>query len=291
MKSLFISLIIILSTNVEAARDQFEPFLNSLEKQLLLRADHLIDISPKIRLKKMGIFSPRNAEATYSPVTNTISLKKENLIKMGRQYRIKTYQEFGMNSSFNPFIVKAETIFHELAHADFDVYLEQQKHTEIHLYLTKKIPAWFKQHFRSYNSKTATHELFGYTAGNYIATMNNHISNTLLNHGLYQNQDKCFNQRGLEKIAKRLGLDKKLEFKDIIPGQTFTKNIIPRNIFINGKSLDLKNLPERFKVVLIQYFSQQYSLAKHTKELTEKLNLSYFSDRLKRCYTFLNTEV
>lgn len=287
MKSIA-TLLILLSFNTFAARENFELFLDSLEDHVLMRTDHLIDITPKIRLSKMGIFDSRNAEATYSPLTNTIKLKEENLVSLGRGYRIKSFSEYATTAGYNPFIVKAQTIFHELAHADFDVYLEGAKHLEIHHYLTQKIPAWFKKNFRGVNAKTATHELFGYTAGNFIFTINSKMLDTLINHGLYHNQDKCFGEVALRKIATRLELDKKIEFKDTLQIASLENQIIPGFIFINGKSLDIKALPQEFKTALMTYFKEQYSLASNTKELAHKLNSSAYLNRLQNCYKFLN---
>jgi hypothetical protein len=271
-----------------AGKSQFLPFFDSLEERFLMRTDHLIDLSEKIKLKKIGIFGNRNAEATYTPFTNTISLKAEYMVKERGQYRIKKYQEFSSANGYNLFAVRATTIFHELSHADFDVFMEKDKNHRMHKLLMKELPAWFKRHVRGVNTKTATHELFGYTAGDFIFMLEGKIQDILIGHGLYHNQNKCFPKAALEKIALRLKLTKAdLNFKDIYNSANFKDLIIPTVIFINGKSIDVKALPDRFKRSLLNYFSSEYDLSPNSQRLTENLNSSDFLLRLKSCYSFL----
>lgn len=282
-----ILLIVLLSTNAFASKAQFLPFFDSLEDRYLMRTDHLIDISNKIRLKKFGIFGNRNAEATYSPFTNTISLKDTYLVKASRGYRIKTYEEFNLNMSYSIFSARANTIFHELSHADFDVMIEKDQNHPMFKLLTRELPAWFKRHHSGANSKTATHELFGYTAGDYIFDLNSKIQDLLMHHGVFYDEDKCFSQLVLKKIAKRLNLTRPLKFQDTLGNIDFKKTIVPKNIFIDGKSLDIGKLPDRFKRKLVYYFGNTYSLPLSSVELADKLTRSHFLQKLQKCYDFL----
>jgi hypothetical protein len=281
-------LLVLFSVSAIAGKSQFLPFFDSLEDRFLMRTDHLIDLSEKIKLKKFGIFGNRNAEATYTPFTNTISLKDEYMVKVGRQYRIKKYQEFSSTNGYNLFAARATTIFHELAHADFDIFIEKDKNHPMHKLLMKDLPTWFKRHAGGVNSKTATHELFGYTAGDFIFMLEGKIQDILIAHGVYHNENKCFPRGALDKIALRLNLTKNdLSFRDIFSSVDFKEMIIPKVIFINGKSVDVKLLPDRFQRKILNYFSDEFDMSLDSKNLTSKLNSSHFFIRLENCYSFL----
>lgn len=276
---------ILASSSVFAGKSQFIDFFDSLENRFMMRTDHLIDLSERIKLKKIGIFGNRNAEATYTPFTNTISLKKEYMVKIGRQYRVKDYGEFLGENGVNYFSVRASTIFHELAHADFDVFMEKDKQHPMNKLLMRELPAWFKRHKAGVNAQTATHELFGYTAGDFILTMEYRMQDILMAHGLYPNKNKCFPKKALLKIAQRLGLKERLIFKDVLSSDNFKERIVPKVIFINGKDIDVKDLPDRFKRRLVNYFARTYDLSVNSTDLIERLNKSDFLNRLKKCYS------
>lgn len=270
-----------------AGTAQFIDFFDSLEQRYLMNTTHLHAISQNIKLKKMGLFSPRNAEATYTPATNTISLKKEYMVKEGRGYRVKNFSEFDQGQ-YNLFTARATTIFHELSHGDFDVYIDRNRHLPMYQLLNKKLPTWFKKNYQRVNTKTATHELFGYTAGDYIFNLAGKIQSILSQHGLYYDQDKCFSQKALENIAAKLDLVNDLSFKSTREDVDFAHLMVPNHIYINGNDLDVSKLPSDLKIELAAYFVETYDLPNTYSKIVHKLNQSkFFSSRLEKCYSFL----
>ncbi|MDP7319627.1 MAG: hypothetical protein QF441_03420 [Bacteriovoracaceae bacterium] len=281
-----IMVLALISLNAFGSRAQFIPFLDSLEQRLVIDSGHLlVNVTDHIRAKKAGFLFSRNAEASYHPLFNSISLKKDYLIRERGLYRIKSYEEFSSGGSYNPFSSLGGTIFHELAHADFDVYLEENKRHYMYKLLTDELPSWFKTHFPRVNAKTATHELFGYTAGDFFYRLNDSIETILMNHGLYTHQEKCFSKIALKKIAMKNGISLvNPTFVDILQAKPIATVSVPDYIFINGNEINVKALPQKFKESLIRYFVETYGFPKDTQELISKLNSSFYLDKLKNCY-------
>lgn len=284
-KGIIISLLI---ANISfASKSNFIDYFDSLEKRLLIKQDHLLDISQHIRLKKLSRWSSRNAEATYSPMSNTISLKDNYLMKEGRGLRVRKYNEFEI-IGLNSFFMRSVTIFHELHHGDFEVYIKKNKSLPIYSLLSKDLPNWFRKNIRGVNTRTATHELFGYTAGEVVQILQDRIQSLLMNHGIYFDRKRCFKRSGLEKVAARLGLDKKLEYKNIFGDLNLKASYIPKTIFINGKDIDMENLPLEMKERLVDYFIDTYQLPKTSKDLVKMLNNSnLYRGKLDNCYSWL----
>lgn len=287
MRKTFIFIALMAACHGFAAEIQFKGYLDSLSKRLLIDVEHLREISHNINLKKFGLWSSRNAEATYTPFFDTLSLKESYLIRLSRGYRVRKFDEFEV-VGLNSFFVKSSTIFHEMSHGDYEVYIKGRRHLPIYATLNEKLPRWFDQEYSKINTKTATHELLGYMASDIISILTDRIQTILTNHGVFFDRKRCFSEAGLQKIADRLNLSRdNLKFQNIME-EDFTTKYVPKTLFINGKSYDLKKLPQYLKKELLDYFIQTYDLPRTMKELVVKLNESnLYSTKLRNCYYFL----
>ncbi len=268
-----------------AAASTIEKFKSELSHELLLDLQHLSRVSDDIRIKKASGFilmmmNRSGAEATYNDKTNVIYLRPKNFVGN----RVISISDFSQGNRYS-FYPLADTIFHELAHADFDVHIEN-KLPDFNRFLKSEVMAWFRQNFRGVNSKIATNELFGYTAGDSILTLNFQMQDILLAHGMNFNTGKCFSERALKRIAEQRGLATKLEFKEVKENFDFYKKIVPTVVYVKGKVVDFskKNFPENYKRRLYNYFVDQYNMPKTYSELIQNMNKSHYFDRLKACY-------
>lgn len=293
----FLSALFLLSPVFADSYSKVAQYSNSLEKYLMLDMSHVKEIIPKISVKKPTAFQrwqmeKTGAEATYNDITNTIILKDEYFVGDNSNYRVIGLNDLKDNEKYRYFLF-ASTTLHELSHADFDVTIESSNKEIRHL-LENKIKPWFASKFPGYNSKIATHELFGYTAGDGVFQIYQKISDVMINHGIKYPSMECFPQKALERIALRLDLAKSLEFKMISENADFYKSIIPDFVFVKGKELDLRNakFPDEFKQNLYDYFVTTYQFPLDGQALIDKLNNhELFYTTLEKCYEkILNNE-
>lgn len=275
----------ILLTNIcHSASSQFYDYIYDLDKRLLIKKDHLLQITENIKLKKFQFWMSDTAEAIYYPWFNLIFLKRDYLKEDSFGYRLKNYDEFHTYQQ-SSFFYKSSTIFHELHHGDYEVYIKENDHLEIAKLLNKSLPIWFKRNYPRVNAKTATHELFGYTAGEIISVLQDQILNEMIRHGVFRDRPKCFGPVGLKKIAKKLGLDKKINYKEPSQNISYKNKYIPKHIFIKGNDIDVSNIPKKYKKILLNYFIKTYDLPQNNFELIRKLNNSnFYFQKLKTCY-------
>lgn len=289
MKKLF--LIILVGQSVLADNfSKISEYANSLEKYLMLETSHLQEIIPSINVKKPNAFQrwqmeKSGAEATYNDVTNTIILKDDYFIGPSSNYRVKGVSDFADSEKYKYFLF-ASTTFHELAHADFDVTIENSSKSIKNL-LEKKIKPWFAQKFPTHNSKIATHELLGYTAGDGIFQLFQKIGDVMMAHGIIYPTMKCFSKTALEKIANRLDLAANLEFKMTTENIEYYNIIIPDYVYVKGADINLKaaNFPDTYKRELYDYFIETYNFPVDQEELVKNLNANkLFFETLVKCY-------
>lgn len=265
-------------------------YAKSLEKYLMIETAHLEDIIPSISVKKPSAFQrwqmeKSGAEATYNDITNTIILKDDYFTGNGPNYRVKGVNDLADTEKYKYFLF-ASTTFHELSHADFDVTIENSSKS-IKTLLEKKIKPWFAQKFPKFNSKIATHELFGYTAGDGIFQLYQKISDVMMNHGIKYPSMECFSKGALEKIAIRLDLTSNLEFKMTTQNIEYFSIIIPDYVYVKGVDINLKSagFPEIYKRELYDYFVETYHFPVDQEELIKNLNANeMFSQTLEKCY-------
>ncbi len=280
------------SLNSFAAKSQYLQYFDSLEKEFLIDSGHLLDVSEHIFLAKPSLLNRwllgDESAASYNHYINTIELNPSIFIMDGERERIKTFAEMNTGVNGNKFFVDSELIFHELAHADFDVFLEENKHTDIYKLLTNDISDWFKQTHPKMNAKTATHELFGYTAGNFIRLTGNAISETLNRHGIKYLQKSCLDKKALISLDKKNQVSKELRFKNLGDfDDDMYFYIIPMSIFTSGKAIEIKKFPKNLRKRLMDYFILTYNFSKNKDELIQKMNNSHYRENLRKCYEIL----
>lgn len=293
-KFLIILSLLIGSSSLYANEEDFRDFGYDLEKRLFIKADHLLEVTDKIFLarpsvlEKWGVLNG-DAEASYNGWTNTIVLKEKNLIEDQGRFRVRSYKEF-QDGKTNLFGFAANSIFHEVSHADFDIFIENSSHNTAKDFLVNRIPKWFKRNYPNVNKKTATQELFGYTAGQIVQTLNMEIESIHLAHGLAYQEERCFNRNALEKIAKRLDLKTKLEFK-LHGDKDLSREFLPRSIYITGEEVKTSDMPAFLTRPILSYFSLKYELPLSRAELIKRMNSSSYLDKLEKCYSFLNKKI
>lgn len=268
MKKTIIFVFVVVSQHALASK--LTKFSQSLEDRLLIDLSHLNVIENRIKIRTPNVLerwmmNKTGAEATYNDKTNVIVLRKKNFVKN----RIISRSDLDESKKYS-FIVLASTIFHELAHADFDTVISNDK-SPINKTLFD-IQKWFKRNV-NLNSKIAAHEFFGYSAGESLMGLDNEISDILLQHRINPQTLKCF---GRSAHAKEFSLSSEKNYIDF-----FT----PDFIFIKGKDLDLRKIkfPYIFRKEVYSYFSKRYNFPSSRRELIDILNKSKYFNILLSC--------
>ena len=270
MKKYILIPLVLFSFTINASK--FDQFSSQLEERLLIDLSHLETVEQRVKIRKPNVLerwwmNKSGAEATYNDKTNVIILREKNF----RNNRIVSRNDFTGNQRFS-FIVLASTIFHEMAHADYDTVLS--KEGNIIKDVLWNIGGWFKSKTR-HNAKIGAHEFFGYSAGDILIGVDSEISDILLQHRIHPQTLECF-ARGSEFDEFQLRSEK-----------DYIKSFTPDYIFIKGKSVDLEQLkfPYLYRKQVFNYFSKRYNFPKNRRELVDILNKSKYLDILKSCKT------
>lgn len=265
-------LLTILFFSITTHASKFTHFSNQLEKRLLIDLSHLELVEDRIKIRKPNALerwwmNKSGAEATYNDKTNVVVLREKNF----RNNRIVARNDFSGNQKYT-FIVLASTIFHEMAHADYDTVIRSEDHSIKNVLWN--IGRWFKSNTR-FNSKIGAHEFFGYTAGDILIGIDSEVSDLLLQHRIHPQTLECFGRSGeFDEFKLRSEKD-------------FIKSFTPGYVFIKGKSVDLEKLkfPYLYRKQVYSYFSKRYNFPENRKELVDILNNSKYLDILRKCNT------
>jgi hypothetical protein len=249
---------------------KLDKFSHDLEDRLILDLNHLSFVESRIKIRRPNAFerwfmNRNGAEATYNDKTNVIVLRQKNF----HNGRIISRSDMPANQQYS-FIVMASTVFHEMAHADFDTVLERSN-----LPIRRTIDSmlrWFKRNTR-FNAKIAAHEFFGYSAGDILLGLDNEVSDILLQHRIHPQTLRCFGT-SVEHNEFKLRSEK-----------NYVTSFTPRDIFIKGKSLDLDKVkfPAKYREEVYSYFAQRYNFPKNRSELIQIMNRSKYIDILSSC--------
>ena len=288
MHTLKLTLILFITlTSAAMARvDQFSDFNRSLKNLYLMDVSHLESIADNVRLatpsllQEWGVLG-NEVEAHYNDYLNLVVIKKEYVTNG----RVKNFQDFRDQKEAYSFSVFASTAFHEMTHADFDIFIEEND-SDFHLFIDYTLKSWVKKNFKSFSSKITMHEILGYTASEIIMMLENDLTNTMTTYGYNFHASKCFSENALKNIAKKLNLEKDFKFENKGENSKYYLKSSPWSVYVKGKEVDLLKtpLPKSYKYTIYEYFRKTYKLPKDTNEFIQKLNNSKHLERVQQCY-------
>lgn len=292
-KKIYLFIIAVLSVGTLAIAGPFSHFHKSLQDEVFIDQFYAELVTGNIRLRPPNILHRfQTGAAYYHDLFNTIYLQKENLVKIHRGYRVKSSFEM-IEGNVNYFPIRAETIFHEMAHAEYDTIIEENN-TSNFKKLMDNVRTWFKKNHKGFNSKIAMHELYGYSAGQIVALLYNDLQSILMNHGLnYQKKYGCMSEGFRKKVASRLGYTAdNYHFETKVSENVYQDKYFPEYIFVKGKDLKIKStFPLRWKESIYKHFRNNYGFPKSTTHLIERMNRSgFYKSWLKKCYQSIINE-
>jgi len=245
-------------------------------------ADNIYFARPPL-FQRLGILST-TANASYNDILNTIILQDDLFFKKkGQPTRLKDYDD-SQTEKINYFSLNSVSIFHELAHADIDIFIEEDPNSEMYQTVVNEIPKWAGENIYGFNAKSVTHEIIGYTAGNILEVLNNKINTILTSHGIHPNLTKCFSTGALIKTKSLLNIDADIKFKDVLKRTSFYDEFIPKDIFIKGRHISVKGFPLVLKRKVLNYFIKTYAISIDSTTLIRKMNNSHYREKLADCY-------
>jgi len=233
-------------------------------------------------LERWGVVNTE-AAASYNSILNTIILKPATLSHDEKgKLRIASVSE--LRSRENAYTVTISTIFHELAHAEQDMFLDQAatKEDEALLRVMKEeIKPWISRNhpeLSPFSRNIALWEIFGYYHGDLMSLLMSDREDILAANGFYQN--RCVFSKHLKALAKSLSLE---EFTMLLPiGEDFQKSYGERfrleMVWALGKDVELfwKNVNDPFRQewqdALFQHFRAFYAIPDSKQKLLDRMN-------------------
>ena len=286
IKQMILISFLILSSKVFAGVEQFQGFNFSLKHRYLIDTSHLEAVEDNIRLatpsllQQWGVIGAA-AEAHYNEFLNLVVVDKDKV----QDGTVKSYFDFVREKRGIHFSIFASTMFHELAHADYDVFIEESD-SNFKFLLNTQLKKWVKENIKGHSNKIVRHEILGYSADGVIQLLDSEFSRVLFKYGYIFSQDRCMDKSHLERIAKTLGLEKGFEFKNYWGEKNYAEKISPHTIWVKGEAIDLGalNLPKIYKYGIFNYFKKTYQIPANRDLLINKLNKSHFRRIIHNCY-------
>lgn len=247
---------------------------------------HLEAIEDNVRLatpsllQQWGIIGAA-AEAHYNDYLNLVVVDKDKV----NNGAVKSYFDFKRDNEGYVFPTFASTLFHELAHADYDVFIEERD-TPFRFLLNKMLKDWVKKNVSGHSNKIVRHEILGYTADGIVQVLDMDIDKVLFHYGYVFSQDRCMKKTSLIKKAKQLKLEPGFYLKNHWDKTNYAERVSPPTVFVKGKDVNLEdlNFPRVFKSGIFNYFRKTYKLPRSRDELVKKLNQSHWLKKVRRCY-------
>ncbi|OUR99737.1 hypothetical protein A9Q84_01555 [Halobacteriovorax marinus] len=292
MKTILALISITFCIQTSASVAQFSSLTSSLQSRYLIKVNHLNDVARKVRLatpsllQRWGVLG-KGVEAHYNAYLNLVVIRKE-YVTNGRVYDFNDFKRLNKPYHFSTF---GSTVFHELTHADMDVFIEESN-SSFAYFLKGDLKKWFKKNHRRFNAKIAVHETLGYTADGIVEVLDNDISTLLLNFGYDFYRGKCFKKSALLRIYERRNLKEGIKFSsdDVRP---YSERMFPHSIWVKGKDINLRSprMPDNYRKFIFSYFQRSYELASSKSEYAKKMNDSKYLNIIKRCYTDAGIEL
>lgn len=280
MKRIFLFLICVLFANQVFARvHQFRGFANSLSILMGIDSTRLVQISDSVYLASPSLLQDwgiinQTASASYNDLSNTLILSKELIKKQEIYSRVKTVEELAIDSPLL-YVIKIGEIFHELGHAEMDIFIEESKDdVDAQLFKTIKneIYPWFQLKYPEENKKKLMHELLGYFRGQIIENFFREQSDVYIQNGFNIFSGKCYfskREKAFALISERAEFSKlHLFYKN----NNFKDDLNPGYIFVDAEAYSLKDFPQKWIDDLWYHFVKVYNPIKNTSELVDHLN-------------------
>ena len=274
----------------------FDQFLHGLQKDYFFQdTQRGKELAHHVRVAKFGplmrVMSP-DAIATYNGKLNLVSLHENLLEKNGRERRVKDARLI-RGADFRE-TYHLSTIFHEMGHAELDVFIERGIEIEdqmlsSHYEITLK--SFYKRNFSKFNSHTMFHEHFGYYRSELIEFLTYEISDLLMANGFNRNKKSCYLNNVLKaKLSEGISLE---EFKKLIvinEKPSYRSKISVRYIYLKGKDIDLMSGIDAEKILSMthnlfwSYHQKMYNFPANQKDLVNRMNAQYeFRKELADC--------
>lgn len=282
-----------------ASAGPMDNFIHSLKNDYYFtKTERAIELNNHVRITKFGIlgriFSP-DAAATYNDKLNVISLHADLVEKIGSVTYIKDARL--IRGAGYTETQRLSTIFHEMGHAEMDVFIENGKEAEDMMVINHYkhiLKPWYKQHFPRFNSHTVFHEHFGYYRGELMDMLLGEIDTLLTNNGFNKFRNTCFKSHILkQKLAEGATLE---EFQQLyvtdVQNDFYRNKISPQFLFVRGKDIDLRAAPNS-KAMLMQthllfwsYHQAMYNFPINQSDLVKRMNqMSGFKKTIAECRT------
>lgn len=274
-----------------------ENFVRGLKSDLIItKTGRGIDLGYKINIAPFGplgqIITP-DAVATYNGILNTINLSKENLESNGN-YQIKDARKI---RGKNLLSANVTTIFHEMGHAELDVFIENKYELDdtvlMYHYQNKLKPVYKK--ITSENPHTVFHEHFGYYRSDLMYFMYDELSNILINNGFNHIKNSCFLNASLRsKLKNGISLEEFTKFypTSLSPLSPYRLKVNPKYVYVRGKDIDLskanKKVIDETHLHFWSYHQTFYGFPMNEKDFINRLNKGGpFRKSLAKCRTEL----
>lgn len=298
MKTFIPFLFLILTSHALAGA--FDQFLTGLKKDYFFtNMDRGIELDRHIRVAKFGrlgqIMSP-DAIATYNGNTNVIHLNEELLEKSGGKTRIKDAQMI-RGTDFRK-TYHLSTIFHEMGHAEIDVFIERGVDPEdqmVYAHYKNVLKNFYKSNFPKFNPHTVFHEHFGYYRSDLIDFLTQELDSILISNGFNKYTKTCFlNPMLKQKLKEGVSFEEFLNF--FVTGDTtpYRLKISPDYVFVKGKDIYLKGarnaegILSQTHTLFWSYHQKMYNFPMNQKDFVNRINNhSEYKSALASCRTRL----
>lgn len=281
--------ILLLALSTSAFANNVTPFIEGLKADIFFtKTTRAQELHHHIRIKPFGplgqVMSP-DAVATYNGNLNLINLDKALLngssIKDAREIRGPQFATY-----------KNSTIFHELGHAELDVFIEE-KETPVDEELVKHyegtLKPFYKKNFPSFNPHTVFHEHFSYYRSDLVDFLYNEVDKIFMLNGYNKMKNSCFLTAQLKKqLADGVSLE---SFVTLLGDSEvpFHTEVAPQYVFVKGKDIDLFQAPNHAAVLketyrlFWNYHVNFYGQANHQKDLVKRLSGTAVAKTIEAC--------
>ncbi|WPU66857.1 hypothetical protein [Peredibacter starrii] len=281
--------ILLLAVSTSALANNVAPFIEGLKADLLLsKTSRAQELHHHVRIRPFGplgqVMSP-DAVATYNGNLNLINLDKALLngssIKDACEIRGPQYATY-----------KNSTIFHELGHAEIDVFIEEKETTideELVSFYESTLKPFYKKNFPGFNPHTVFHEHFSYYRSDFVDFFYNEVDKIFMLNGYNKMKNSCFLTAQLKKqLAEGVSLE---EFVGLLGNaqEAFQTEIAPQYVFVKGKDIDLFKAPNHESILketyrlFWNYHLNFYGQAYNQKELVKRLSGTTVARTIEAC--------